>query len=181
MNSEEIYNAIQEDIATQGYGVVGRISGDSKHYYTVDLVNMIGCELYINGPDPDLAERLLDGVVSAMKAQEEDVGAKAVVIDGILSGGYSVALMPVADPALREKEAVFAVAHHGSADFPMRQIVIPDIRNRFPWEEDCSDEFRKLQILHCDVSVGNYNPLDDRSSTVVKLDASGSVAKPTLH
>lgn len=182
MNSEDIYSAIQEDIASQGYGVIGRISGKSRYYYTVDLVDTIGCELYINGPEPGLAERLLDGVVSAISAQEEAIDAPAVVIDGILSGGYSVALLPIKELDLREKETVFAMAHHGSSDFPMRQVVIPDANNRFPWEEACSEQFRELQTLRCEVSLGNTKLEEEESSaSVLRIDASSFIAKPTLH
>ena len=126
----------REGIAQHGW-LIQSILGDGDRpgfHFTVGLTERGLAELIVYGLHSDLGGHALNDV--AQRLMDGERFADGEVVPGVLEGDYRTQLWGVTwlqDPL----GAAFRL--YGQDAVEVRQLVIPDLENRMPWEDDYAD------------------------------------------
>ena len=136
------------DIDKFGLQVIS-VSGDDEHNpfsYSIGIEKSLGMpELIVIGLRSGLGLSIINACYERMKAGL--VLTPGMVLDGLLGGDYQCVVGAV-DPETYGDYMGWAIWLHKGRGFRALQIVFPSVgSNRFPWDADATESFRKLQPL----------------------------------
>lgn len=130
-----------KDVETWGCHIVQVNGGPRKPDWTFSLGVYDTCgkpEVIVVGLKPDTAARAVNYAVDALRSGTDlTVGRHREIV-----GEVEVIFRKV-DPMWVQHLMGWASWYQGDWNFPVLQLIYPDLENRFPWEEGFTEYFRQ--------------------------------------
>jgi hypothetical protein len=139
--NNEIKAMIDGHIKDVGWSVIGRTQGQYTCAYTVGLQLKGLPELITYGLSFDAAKDILNNCANKLLSARSEVKDNFLVND---IANFPLALIKVPKDKMEECTPM-ARNFLGITYFELRQIVFPDTKGKFPWEDGFDTEFNKIQ------------------------------------
>jgi len=128
-------------LISKGYWAIVSVSDAKTPFaYTIGLHSQNLPELIIVALPPEISHRILN--TAGLAATNASPFMHGDIIEKLSSHPLTII-----DVINNEEHATQVYAHYGTWDFKLQQLVVPDPKGRFHWDEDCDKIMPTLQPL----------------------------------
>jgi hypothetical protein len=152
INNNDFLDRITNDIKKCGITVMG-ILGDEQNapfYYSIGAREFNVNDIYTSCLSQQMGTFVVNNVFYHLV--KENI-TEPCLIDGLLGGDLSLALVLVTDEKRMQTDKTFQAGnYYNDTNYQIFQIVLPDTNNKFPWESEFVDFSNGLQDLYFDIN-----------------------------
>ena len=141
---------IRETIATHGVFIQGVFPTEESQgvpfAYSVGIPTTVpgAAELIVLGLDPEMGAEIINSVMDRLK--EGETLADGQQVEGLIER-FALTFRAVARQHYDGYVGAAQIYHQSRNEWPLLQIVWPDTKGRFPWQEGFEERFRDKQPL----------------------------------